>query len=137
MNTKPRRKRQAGTALVETALSLTLFTYIVFSLVDFGYVMWRFQTLASRAESAARYAALNPADTTGTQNIVLYNAPTGSGTGLFGLTSSNVVVTRSGSSGSPDDRVSVTVTNFHYPMIAPGMSGTGKDISVTIPVENN
>jgi hypothetical protein len=29
------------------------------------------------------------------------------------------------------------VTGFHYPMIAPGMSGTGKDISVTMPVENN
>jgi Flp pilus assembly protein TadG len=136
MSTPSRRKRQAGTALVETALSLTLFTYIVFSLVDFGYVMFMFQTLASRAETAARYGSLNPTDTTGMQNLVLYSSTTGSGAGMFGLTSSNVVATRSGS-GTTADRVTVKVTNFHYPMISPGMSGTGRDISVTMPVENN
>jgi Flp pilus assembly protein TadG len=131
-----RKRRQAGTALVETALSLTLYTYIVFSLVDFGYVMYMFQTLSQRAENAARYGALNPTDSTGMQNYVLYNAATGSGSGIFGLTSSNVTATRSGS-GTTADRVTVKVTNFHYPMISPGMSGTGKDIIVTIPVENN
>jgi Flp pilus assembly protein TadG len=136
MTATPNRKRQAGTALVETALSLTLYTFIVFSLVDFGYVMYMHQTLAARAESAARYGSLNPTDTTGMQNYVLYNATTGSGTGLFGLSASNVVASRSGS-GTTADRVTVRVTNFHYPMISPGMSGTGKDISVTIPVENN
>jgi Flp pilus assembly protein TadG len=136
MDTKPRRKRQAGTALVETALSLTLYMYIVFSLVDFGYVMFMFQTIANRAESAARYGSLNPTDTTGMQNYVMYNASTGTGTGLFGLTASNVVALRSGS-GTTADRVTVKVTGFHYPMISPGMSGTGKDISVTMPVENN
>ena len=136
MTTKRNRKRQSGTALVETALSLTLYTFIVFSLVDFGYVMYMHQTLASRAESAARYGSLNPTDTSGMQNYVLYNASTGSGSGLFGLTTSNVVATRSGY-GTTADRVTVKVTNFRYPMISPGMSGTGKDISVTMPVENN
>ena len=136
MNRRTDRRRRAGTALVETALSLTLFTYFVFSLVDFGYVMFMFRTLASRAESAARYGSLNPTDATGMKNMVLYNASTGSGTGLFGLTASNVTAVRSGS-GTTADRVTVTVTNFHYPMISPGMSGTGKDIVVTIPVENN
>src|SRR5690242_16933269 len=136
MTTKRNRRRQKGTALVETALSLTLYTFIVFSLVDFGYVMYMFQTLASRAEAAARYGSLNPTDTTGMQNYVLYNASTGSGTGLFGLTASNVVATRSGS-GTTADRVTVKVTNFRYPMISPGMSGTGKDIVASMTVENN
>ena len=136
MTTKSNRKRQAGTALVETCLSLTLFTYILFSLVDFGYVMFMFQTLASRAENAARYGSLNPTDTSGMKNLVLYNSTAGSGTGMFGLTTSNVIATRTGS-GTTADRVTITVTNFHYPMILPGMSGTGKDIAVTIPVENN
>src|SRR5436309_6569497 len=113
------RKRQAGTALVETALSLLLYTSIVFSLVDFGYVMFMHQTIASRAENAARYGALNPTDTTGMKNMVLYNATTGTGTGLFGMTASNVIATRAGS-GTTSDRVKVTVTNFHYPMISPG-----------------
>ena len=42
---------------------------------------------------------------------------------------------RSGS-GTPADRVTITVTNFRYPMISPGMSGIGKDIAVTMTVEN-
>ena len=129
-------RRQRGTALVETTLSLLLYTSILFSLVDSGYVMFLHQTLASRAESAARYGALNPSDTTGMQNMVLYNATTGSGTGIFGLTASNVNVSRTGS-GTAADRVIVTVTNFHYPMINPGMSGTGRDVTVSMPVEAN
>ena len=135
MRKKTNRKRQAGTALVETALSLLLYTSIIFSLVDFGYVMFMHQTIASRAESAVRYGALNPTDTTGMKNMVLYNATTGTGTGLFGLTTSNVSATRSGS-GTTADRVTITISNFHYPMISPGMSGTAKNISVTMPVEN-
>ena len=128
-------RRRAGTALVEVSLSLGLYTAIVFSLVDFGYVMYLHQTLASRAAGAARYGALHPTDTTGMQNMVLYNSTTGSGTGIFGLTSSNVTAVRSGS-GTPADRVTITVTNFRYPMISPGMSGIGKDIAVTMTVEN-
>jgi Flp pilus assembly protein TadG len=136
MNKKTNRKRRAGTALVETALSLTLYTYIVFSLVDFGYVMYLHQTLAARAEGAARYGSLNPTDTTGMQNMVMYNATTGTGTGIFGITAQNVLAGRSGS-GTSADRVTVKVTGFHYPMISPGFSGTGKDISVSMPVEAN
>jgi Flp pilus assembly protein TadG len=128
--------RRRGTALVETSLSLLLYTSILFSLVDAGYVFFLHQTLASRAENAARYGALNPTDTTGIQNMVLYNATTGSGTGMFGLTASNVNVSRAGS-GTPADRIIVTITRFHYPMISPGMAGTGKDITVSMPVENN
>lgn len=135
MQREKNRSKRAGTALVEAALTLGLFTAIVFSLVDYGYVMFLHQTLAYRAQAAARYGALNPTDTTGMQNMVLYGAATGSGTGMFGLTTSNVTATRSGS-GTSADRVTVTVTNFPYPMISPGFSGTGKDISVTRTVEN-
>ncbi len=130
-----KQKRRAGTALVEASLTLLLYTGIIFSLWDIGYVMFEHQTLSSRAESAARYGALNPADTTGMRNMVLYNATTGSGTGMFGLTNANVIATRSGS-GTAADRVTVTITNFRYLLIAPVISGTSKDISVTMPVEN-
>jgi Flp pilus assembly protein TadG len=136
MNNNLKRDRRAGTSLVETCLSLLLYTFFVFSLVDFGYVMYLHQTLSNRAEAAARYGSLNPDDTTGMQNMVLYNSATGSGTGMFGLTTSNITATRSGS-GTAADRVTVKVINFKYPMISPGMSGTGKDISVTVPVESN
>lgn len=131
-----KQNRKAGTVLVEATLSLLLYTGIIFSLWDYGYLMFLHQTLASRAETAARYGALNPTDTAGMQNMVLYNAASGNGTGLFGLTSSNVTATRSGS-GTSADRVTVTISNFKYVLIAPGISGTAKDISATMPVENN
>jgi Flp pilus assembly protein TadG len=133
MNTK---KRRAGTALVETALSLGLFTSIVFSLFDFGYVMYMHQTVVSRMQDAARYASLNPTDTTGTKNYVLYRATTGSGTGLFGLQASNVAVARAGS-GTGADRITITVSGFAFRLIAPGQCGTAKPITVTAPVEPN
>jgi Flp pilus assembly protein TadG len=131
-----RRQTQAGTALVETALSLLLYTAIVFSLVDFGFIMFMHQTLANRAEAAARYGALNPTDTTGMKNYVLYNQATGSGTGMFGLTASNVSATRSGV-GTSADRVTVTISNVRYTAISPGIGGMAKPISATLPVEAN
>jgi hypothetical protein len=85
---------------------------------------------------AFRYGSLNPTDITGTRNYVLYNQNTGSGAGMFGITSANVTATRTGS-GTEADRMTVTVTGFHYPMIAPGFSGDAKPISVTLPVEAN
>ena len=131
---KPRP--EAGAAVVEATLTLALFLAIVFSLVDAGYIMFLHQTLASRAEIAARYGALNPTDTTGMTNMILYNSVTGSGTGMFGLTSSNVTANRSGS-GTSADRVTITIANYHYPAISLLMSGNGQPITVSIPVENN
>ena len=80
-----RAKAQAGTALVEASLALLLFTTMIFTLCDVGYVMYFHQTLVDRARAAARYGALNPTDTTGMQNVALYYQPTGSGSGVFGL----------------------------------------------------
>jgi hypothetical protein len=131
-----RRTRQAGTALVETALSLSLYTAIVFSLWDFGYILFLHQTLAHRAEIAARYGALHPTDTTGMKNYVLYNKSTGTGTGIFGLKASNVTATRTGS-GTIEDRVVVTIANYKFPAVAPAMKGTGKPITASMPVEAN
>jgi hypothetical protein len=70
------------------------------------------------------------------QNYVLYYSATGSGPGLFGLTTSNVSATRAGA-GTNDDRVVVTVSGYKYPAISPGMAGNGKPITVSMPVENN
>jgi Flp pilus assembly protein TadG len=136
MKQNTNRKRRAGTAIIEAALTLGLYCSIVFSIFDYGFVMYMHQTVAYRVSAAARYGALNPTDTTGIRNYVLYNQPTGTGAGLFGITTSNVTASRIGS-GTTADRVIVTVTGFHYPMIAPGLSGTAKPIAVTIPVEAN
>jgi Flp pilus assembly protein TadG len=136
MSQRVKKRREAGTAIIETGLTLTLFTMLMFSLFDFGYIMWLHQTLAARAEAAARYGALHPTDTTGMQNYVLYYSTTGSGPGQFGLTASNVSATRTGA-GTDDDRVVVTISGYQFFAIAPAMRGTGKPITVSMPVENN
>jgi Flp pilus assembly protein TadG len=134
---KTHRNRQ-GSAVVEAALTLGLFLTVVFSLVDFGWVLFLHQTLVNQARAAARYGALNPSDTTGIRNMVLYSSTTGSGSGVVGLTASNVTVNRNGTAGGTDDRIVVTVTGYRYILVTLGWAGSwpGKDVTVSIPVEN-
>ena len=122
--------------MIETALTIGLFTSIIFSLFDFGYIMYMHQTVLNRLESAARYASLYPTDTTAIKNYVVYNAATGSGAGLFGLTTDNVTVTRTGS-GTNDDRINLTVSGFSFQMNVLARSATSKAITVSLPVEPN
>jgi len=132
------RKRQRGNTIVEATLTLVLFTTILFSLFDFGWVLFFHQTLVNQARAAARYGAVNPASTTAIQNMVLYNSTTGSGTGILGLTASNVVVNRNGTAGGIDDRIVVKITGYNYRLITLTWAGlhSGKDIIVAMPVEN-
>ncbi len=121
--------------MVEAALVLSLFMMVILGLVNFGYILWMHQTLEHRARSAARYGVINPTDTTGMQNMVLYNSTQGTGPGMFGLTASNVVAGRT-SSNSFEDRVQVTVTGYQFFLWFPGRAINGQDITVSLPVEN-
>ncbi len=126
--------KQRGQAMVEAALVLTVFMMVILGLVNFGFVMWMHQTIEHRARAAARYGVINPGDTTGMQNMVLYNSTTGTGAGMFGLTASNVSAGEY-STSSFEDRVIVTVSGYKYFLWFPGIQSTGKDITVSLPVE--
>jgi Flp pilus assembly protein TadG len=132
------RAKSRGNTIVEATLTLVLFTTILFSLFDFGWVLFFHQTLMHRARTAARYGAVNPADTTAIQNMVLYNSTSGSGSGILGLTSSNVTVNRSGTAGGIDDHIVVKITGYNYRLITLTWAGlhSGQDIIVAMPVEN-
>jgi Flp pilus assembly protein TadG len=127
-------RKQCGQSMVEAALVLSLFMMVILGLVNFGYILWMHQTLEHRARTAARYGVINPTDTTGMQNMVLYNSTTGSGPAMFGLTASNVSAVHS-SSNSFEDRINVTVSGYQFFLWFPGMSIQGKDITVSLPVE--
>jgi hypothetical protein len=136
---KSHTQRRAGNAIIEAALTLGLFVTFLFSLFDFGWVLFIHQTIVSQARGASRYGAINPGDTTGIQNMAIYGQTTGSGSGIAGLTSSNVNVNRQGTAGASDDRIVVKVSGYRYHLVTPGWAGTfrGKDIVVSSPVENN
>ncbi|MSV36073.1 MAG: hypothetical protein EXQ47_10840, partial [Bryobacterales bacterium] len=76
---KPRDPRQRGSNLVEAALILLTFLLLLIGIVDFGQVLYFHQVLVERARTGARYGAVNPTNTTGIQNMVVYNTPTTSG----------------------------------------------------------
>ena len=127
-------RRQRGQSMVEAALVLSLFMMVILGLVNFGYILWMHQTLEHRVRAAARYGVINPTDTTGMQNMVLYNSTTGTGPGMFGLTASNVSAVHS-SSDSFEDRINVTVARYQFFLWFPGRAINGKDITVSLPVE--
>jgi Flp pilus assembly protein TadG len=133
-----RRRNRRGDAVVEATLTLVLFSTMVFSLFDFGWMLFYHQTLVNLARAAARYGSVNPTDTTGIQNMALYNSTTGSGPGVLWLTTSNVQVSRAGTAGGTDDRIVVKITGYQYKLITFAWAGShnGQDITVTIPVEN-
>ena len=139
MSKQNKLHRQRGNAMVEMALTLTLFLTAIFSLFDFGWVLFYHQTLVHQARTAARYGALNPGDLSGTQNMAIWSK-TAQGTAaqaILGLQPANVLVSRNGQ-GTNSDNISVTISGYQYILITFGWAGThtGKPITVSMPVEN-
>ena len=133
------RKSQRGNAIIEATLTLSLFLTVLFSIYDFGWVLFFHQTLVHQARTGARYAAINPTSLTSAKNIVLYNQTSDlGGAGILGIDPSTVSVTRNGTAGAIDDRIIVTISGYQYNLITLGWAGTynGKTITVSMPVEN-
>ena len=135
-------RNQRGSAIVEASLILMLLVTILLGCFDFGFVLFQHQTLIGQASSAARYGAIYPSDLTAIQNMVLYGSPSvpagnsAGAPGIFGLTPSNVSVSRA-SSGTPEDRIAISVSGYNFTFIAPFIAGrfTGKPIQVSLSVE--
>lgn len=107
--------------MVETALVLLVFLMILIGIIDFGQVLYFHQSLVERARAAARYGAVHPTDTTGIQNVAVYNSATVSGTPsaiLSGMTTSMVDVQNPGINTN-DARVVVTISNYPVSFISP------------------
>jgi Flp pilus assembly protein TadG len=134
--------RERGAAMVEAALTLSLFLVLTLSLFDFGFSLFLHQTFVQQARAGARYGAICLSDpatctTNDIRNMVVYNSTTGSGNGMMGLSPSSVRVDRKGARGGPDDRVVVTISGYSFFTLTPGWAGShaGKPIVVTMPVE--
>jgi hypothetical protein len=113
-----RSRRQRGQALVESVLTLTAFLAIFMGMIEVGEILYIHQTLVERTRGAVRWGAVNAWDNTNSPtqitNMVLYGTttPADSAAPIFGLSSSNVSVTRPQPDYSSADRIVVSVSGY-------------------------
>jgi Flp pilus assembly protein TadG len=116
-----RNHSERGQSFVETGLVLLVFLMLLIGIVDFGQVLYFHQSLVERARAAARYGAIHPTDTTGIQNVAVYNSatvPTPPAAILNGMTTSMVDVQNPDINTSAA-RVVVTISNYPITFISP------------------
>jgi Flp pilus assembly protein TadG len=136
MRIVPGRTRQKGNAVIETAFIFVVFASLVIGVFDFGQFLFVHQALVERARYALRWGVANSLnDTNAIRNVVLYDsatAPADASSGYFGLTTSNVIVTKTGA-GTNDQRLTIQIINFPYQMLSPFITGsyTGPEIRVS------
>ncbi|HXA68297.1 MAG TPA: TadE family protein [Bryobacteraceae bacterium] len=118
LHPKRRSRRQRGQALVESVLTLTAFLAIFLGMIEVGEILYVHQTLVERTRSAVRWGAVNAWDATNSPteitNMVLYGTatPADNSAAIFGLTASNVSVSRPEPDYSAADRIVVTVSGY-------------------------
>jgi Flp pilus assembly protein TadG len=126
--------------MLETALVLLMFILMLIGTLDFGQVLYFHQSLVERARAAARYGAINPTDSTGIQNIAVYNSATVPSPALAvlpGLTTGMVNVSNPGIN-TPEARVMVTISGYPINFISPYIAQTfnNRPIIVSVTSEN-
>jgi len=143
-------KRRRGASLVEFALCAVVFLTMLFGIMDWAWVFFKYQTLVWHTSDAARYAAARSGatDTTTIKKIVMCGTPTCSGGGMGFYTNANVAVSlvtasdqidQSGLGIGPEMRyfVNVTVSGYQITHFLPwfGSAFTGSPIIAVQPME--
>lgn len=135
-----RRKRQLGSALVETALVFTTTITLVLFIVDMGRLLMTQQFITERARVGARNGVLNNWTTTQVANYVVFGSTTAgsSGVGFMGLTPSQVTVNQIADSGIGDARLQVKVSGVPLISLVPFLAGTytAPPIVATAPMQS-
>jgi Flp pilus assembly protein TadG len=128
---KQHGKSRRGSLMVESALILLVFMTVLVGTFDISQLLFVQQSITERVRVAARYGAVNPYDQAAIENMVLYSQSTVPATGnaAFNLTRSMVTVVRS-DAGTPEDRISVTVSNFPFEFITPMIAGVAQGIAI-------
>ncbi len=125
--------------MVESALSLLLFLTIFLGIIDFGQYLYFQQALTERTRAAARVAVLDPTQIDRIKNVARYNSYT-AGTSqslvLPDLTAAMISVSTA-DLGSPEGRVTVTISDYPITLVTPIWAGQRKaqPVSITYPSE--
>lgn len=125
-------KNQRGAALVEFALVAGVFLTVLFSIVEFGRLLWTHNALTDATRRGARYATLRNDDAAGilaVQKMVVYgdpNANPGTATPVVsGLTTGDVAVSYANYNGIQlSAKATVSITNYQFRFAVPMIGGT-------------
>ena len=93
--------------MVEYALGLTLFLYLVMGVVDFGRAFFTYNIVSNVAREAARYATVSSHTS---DQIVTY------GTGRGGISGITVTVVSRGTAGNPSSPATVQASATFTPI---------------------
>lgn len=140
-----RRRRQfnnneRGATFVEMAIAGTVFLMALFALLEFSRLLWTHNALTDAVRTGARYAAISTQNAANVQNVVVYGVPNpalGAQPVVYGLSTSNVVVTYSGF-GVKQGTVSVRITGYQFTFAVPiiGTTLTMPDYRTTLTGES-
>ena len=132
------KKHERGNVLVESSLILIVIMSMLISIFDFGQVLFLHQSLTERVREALRYGTVNAYDATAIQNYVIYGQPSppDGAVANYSLTAAMVSVQRA-DTGTPEDRIVITVSNYPYVFLSPFIAGQqrGAPITETLPYE--
>jgi len=131
-----KQKAQKGQSLVETTLVLAAFMGLLLGMAGVGQMLFTRQTLADRAQQAARWGAVNPYDPAAIRNIVLFGAasPRPGEQPLLGLSASAVEVENPGCPG-PLCRVTVSVPGHGVRSVEPVEPAPGPALTDDAPAK--
>ena len=107
------REEQAGTALLELALSIMLVLTVVFMTIELTGAIYTYVVLVDAANEGLRYAIVHSADTSGAVSKV----KTYAAYSIHDMSKMSVAVQYPDGSAVPPNRVAVTVTYNYVPYL--------------------
>jgi Flp pilus assembly protein TadG len=126
--------------MVETSLILLTFILMLIGTIDFGQVIYFHQSLVERARAAARYGAINPTDTTGIQNVAVYNSPTvpSPPVPVLPYMTTGMVQVQDLNANTAEARIMVTISTYPINFISPYIAQqfNNRPVIVCISAEN-
>ena len=133
------KHNERGSTLVEFAIGVTVFTMVMFGVVEFGRALWTHNALTDAARRGARYAVLHAAgDINQVKNVVVFGNPAGTGNPMLdNLGTANVTVSYN-NFGLNDGTVTVSITSYQFRFAIPivGTSITMPSYSTTLTGES-
>jgi Flp pilus assembly protein TadG len=125
---------------VEAAIVLPIFIILMAATAEFGRYFYEYTTLAKAARVGTRYlttAMVASSEDTTAKNIIVYGNPAGTGSPILnGLSTTNIVITRSGGVPLLPQTVRIDVVGYkHQPIFDLGALTRISGLSLAIDVK--